>query len=464
MKRPPRPVAAFSPGALVIMASVALMAAMAVTPAGAATLMEALAKAYMNNPTLLADRARQRATDEKVPQALSKWRPKVTLTGEVTRERIYNPSSSEVVQYRTPRTGEITVEQPVFRGGRTIAETRRAEAQVQAGRAGLLGTEQDVLQDAVKAYMDVHRDQAVLDLNIRNEQRLSSQLQATRDRFFVGEVTRTDVSQAEARHARSTADRIQAEGDLISSRAVYRRVIGEAPGKLTPPPPIRSLPKTEQEAQQGARTQNPEVLSARFDEAAARHNVDLIRGELLPRISLKGSFSKDEGISSSTRQRETAEIMAELTVPLYQSGSVYSRLREAKQTGSQRRLELAEAERSTVEEATRAWEDLQTAKARVQSFKAEVRADEIALEGVKIEAQVGSRTVLDVLDAEQELLDAQVSLVRSQRDVVVAGFDLTAAIGRMTAKHLKLPVTLYDFEDNYKAVREKWFGSGKSAK
>lgn len=464
MKTRPRSVPAFFPGALVTMAALALMAAMAVTPAGAVTLMEALAKTYMNNPTLLADRARQRATDEKVPQALSKWRPEVTLSGEISRERIYNPSSSEVVQYRTPRTGEITVEQPVFRGGRTVAQTRRAEAQVQAGRAELIGTEQDILQDGVRAYMNVHRDQAVLDLNIRNEQRLRSQLQATRDRFQVGEVTRTDVSQAEARHARSTADRIQAEGDLISSRAAYRRVIGEAPVKLTPPPPIEGLPSTEQEAQEGARTQNPKVLSARFDEVAARHNVDLIRGELLPEISLKGSFSKDEGISSSTRQRESAEIMAQLTVPLYQSGSVYSRLREAKQTGSQRRLELAEAKRSSIEAATRAWEDLQTAKARVQSFKAEVRADEIALEGVKIEAQVGSRTVLDVLDAEQELLDAQVSLVRSQRDVVVAGFDLIAAVGRLTAKDLKLPVTLYDFKINYQAVRDKWFGSGDSAK
>ncbi|MEE8517435.1 MAG: TolC family outer membrane protein [Alphaproteobacteria bacterium] len=446
-----------------ITAALALMAAMPVTPAGAVTLMEALAKAYINNPTLLADRARQRATDEQVPQALSKWRPEVTLSGEISRERVYNPSASEVVQYRTPRTGEIIVDQPVYRGGRTVAQTRRAEAQVQAGRADLVGTEQDVLQDGVRAYMNVLRDQAVLDLNIRNEQRLRSQLQAARDRFQVGEVTRTDVSQAEARHSRSTADRIQAEGDLISSRAVYRRVIGEAPAKLTPPQPIESLPRTEQEAEDSARTQNPEVLSARFDEESARHNVDLIRGELLPEISLRGSFSKDEEISSSTRQRETAEIIAELTVPLYQSGSVYSRLRQAKETGSQRRLELAEAERNSVEAATRAWENLQTAKARVQSFEAEVRADKIALEGVQIEAQVGSRTVLDVLDAEQELLDAQVSLVRSQRDVIVAGFDLLAAIGRLTARDLKLPVTLYDFEINYKAVRDKWFGSGKSA-
>lgn len=445
------------------MAASALMATMPVTSAGAVTLMEALAKTYMNNPTLLADRARQRATDEKVPQALSKWRPEVTLSGDISRERIYNPSSSEVVQYRTPRTGEITVKQPVFRGGRTVAQTRRAESQVQAGRAELVGTEQDVLQDGVRAYMNVLRDQAVLNLNIRNEQHLRSQLQAVRDRFQVGEITRTDVAQAEARHARSTADRIQAEGDLVSSRAVYRRVIGEAPGTLTPPPPIEGLPNTEQEAEEDARTQNPKVLSARFDEDSARHNVDLIRGELLPEISLKGSFSKAEGISSSTKQRETAEIMAELTVPLYQSGSVYSRLREARETASQRRLELAEAERGSVEAATRAWEDLQTAKARVQSIKAEVRADEIALQGVQIEAQVGSRTVLDVLDAEQELLDAQVGLVRSQRDVVVAGFDLIAAIGRLTAKDLKLPVALYDFEVNYKAVRDKWFGSGKSA-
>lgn len=463
MTQRPRSVPAVFHIALVYAVPALLMAMMSYTPVSAETLKEALAKTYLNNPTLLAERARQRATDEKVPQALSKWRPEVTLSGEISRERVYNPSSSEVVQYRTPRSGEITVEQPVFRGGRTVAQTRRAEAEVRAGRFELIATEQEVLQDGVRAYMNVLRDQAVLDLNIRNEQRLRSQLQATRDRFQVGELTRTDVSQAEARLARSTADRIQSVGDLISSRAVYRRVIGDAPGTLASPPPIEGLPNAEQEAQENARSQNPNVLSARFDEESARHNVDLIRGELWPEISLKASLSRDEELSSSTRRRETAEIMAELTIPLYQSGSVYSRLREAQETASQRRLELAEAERSVIEAATRAWEALRTAKARVQSFQAEIRADTIALEGVQIEALVGSRTVLDVLDAEQELLDAQVSLLRSRRDEVVAGFDLIAAIGRLTAKYLKLPVTLYDFEGNYNAVRDKWFGTGKSA-
>lgn len=431
-------------------------------PASAETLEEALARAYHDNPTLLAARARLRATDEGVPQALSNWRPTVTLSGDVGREREDSSTGfASGVNYTTPRTASTTVRQPLFRGGRTIADVRRAENEVRAQRARLSSTEQAVLLSAVRAYMDVFRDQAVLGLTINNEQRLRRQLQATRDRFEVGEVTRTDVSQAEARVARATADRIRAEGDLVSSRAVYRNIIGEVIGELSAPSPLENLPANENEALSLAGAQNPDVVSADFDEKAARDNINLVGGELLPELNLRGTVTASKETRSPDSTRDSAEIMAELTVPLYQAGEVFARLREAKEVASQRRLELDEARRNALEAATRAWESLQTERARVRSFEAEVRANEIALEGVQTEALVGQRTVLDVLDAEQELLDAQVNLVRSQRDETVAGFELKSAIGQLTALSLKLPVQLYDFERHYEGVRDKWFGTGE---
>ena len=233
-------------------------------------------------------------------------------------------------------------------------------------------------------------------------------------------------------------------------------------GKLSSPSRLEGLPANEEEALSLADAQNPDVVSAEFSERAARDNIRLVSGELLPELNLRGRLTASEETRSPTSKRDSAEIMAVVRVPLYQAGSVYSRLREAKEVAGQRRLELDEARRNAREAATRAWESLQTERARVRSFKAGVRANEFALKGVQEEALVGSRTVLDVLDAEQELLDAQVNLVRSQRDETVAGFELKSAIAQLTARNLELPVKLYDFERNYRAVRDKWFGAGKT--
>jgi TolC family type I secretion outer membrane protein len=306
--------------------------------------------------------------------------------------------------------------------------------------------------------MNVLRDEAVLGLNRANEQRVSRQLQATQDRFRVGEITRTDVAQAEARLARAKADRIQAEGVLVNSREAYRRVIGDAPGTLVKPAIKLNLPANAEESRVMSRTNNPDVVNARYRETAAGHSVDRIRGELLPSVNLRGSVTTQHETTGNSEHRNTAALIAELTVPLYQKGSVYSRVREARQIHAQRRQELEDARRAAVESAASAWNALQTARAAVQSFQSEVRANEIALDGVQREALVGSRTVLDVLDAEQELLDAKVNLVRSERDELVARFELKAAVGSLTANELGLPVNLYDAERNYKRVRDKWFG------
>lgn len=424
-------------------------------PAAAETLREALAMAYSTNPELLSERASLRATDEAVPQALSNWRPTVTLSGDSGYEEIDTTGPTEV---RHPRTLELTVSQPIYRGGRTVNQTRQAEAEVLAGRARLHSREQVVLLSAARAYMNVVRDEAVLRLNRSNEQRVARQLQATQDRFRVGEITRTDVAQAEARLARARADRIQAEGVLVNSREAYRRVIGVAPTKLSKPDIELALPANSDESRALGKDRNPDVLNAGYRESAARHNVERIRGELLPSVSLRGSLSTEHDTSGSDTNRRTTEVLAELTVPLYQKGSVYSRVREARQLLGQRTEDLEVARREATEAAANAWNSLQTARAAVRSFQAEVRANEIALDGVQREALVGSRTVLDVLDAEQELLDAKVNLVRSERDELVARFELKSAVGGLTAVELKLPVKVYDPEGYYRRVRNRWFG------
>lgn len=432
--------------------------------ASAESLVDALAKAYETNPQLLSQRAALRATDEQVPQALSGWRPTVTVSGSAGRESVNTPTSDTSL---SPTTLELQVKQPLYRGGRTVNDTKRAEATVAAGRAQLQSVEQTVLLSAVQAYMNVVRDLAVLQLNRNNEQRLRRELQATQDRFRVGELTRTDVAQAEARLSGATAARIQAESNLVSSRAAYRSVIGDMPGTLSKDVPPLDLAKTEAAAQSSAREANPDVVRTSDLVQAARYSVDLVRGQLLPSLSLDGTLAKEKDVSSSSsssaRHRKTAELLATLSVPLYQAGDVYSQLRAAKETLSQRIEDHDNAVRAAVEQATSAWNTLETARAAVRSFQSQVHANEIALEGVQRENLVGSRTVLDVLDAEQELLTSQVNLVGAQRNEVVARFQLLAAVGGLTAQNLKLSVPIYNPKKNYDEVRDKWFGADKPA-
>ena len=431
-------------------------------PAAAQTLAEALVAAYANNPTLLAQRAKLRATDEQVAQALSNWRPTVEMVGDAGTSKTESNVSANRRQFRDPRSLSFTLDQELYRGGRTIAATREAENTVRAERARLLVVEQTVLRDAASAFVNVVRDQAVLELNIKNEQRLARQLEATRDRFRVGEVTRTDVSQAESRLSLASADRSQSQGDLEISRAAYRNVVGESPGRLSAPAPLGALPSGWEEAVGIAVAENPNVVAADFDARASADDADEVRGELLPRVSLEGSAKRAFDSAGEESRVDTLEATVTLTVPLYQSGAVYSRLRAARQTLGQRRLLIDEARRAAAESATRGWESLQTARARIQAFNAAIEAAEIALEGVEREAAVGSRTVLDVLDAEQELLNASVSFVRAQRDEMAAIFDLKVALGHMGATRLGLDVELYDPDRHYREVRPMWFGGESS--
>ena len=434
--------------------------------ARAETLEEVLSATYNTNPTLLARRARLRATDEGVPRALSNWRPTVRWVGEAGRGRYEsNQATAGREQHRSPTSSSLTVSQPLYRGGRTVAATDQAEANVLAERAALQATEQTQLLAAASAFLNVVRDEAVLKLNVNNEQVLRRQLEAAQERFRVGEITRTDVSQAEARLARAVADRVAAEGALQNSRANFINVVGRPPESPEPPQQAVAVPADFNEIKATTLAKNPNILAAELTAQSAKDGIDLVRGELLPTLSLNGEYSRalDSarfGADVNKSESEALEATLQLSVPLYEAGEAYSRLRAQKHTYGQRRIEADQARRDALETGTRAWEDLQSARARIKSFESQIRASEMALAGVEEEAKVGSRTVLDVLDAEQELFDARVSLVRAQRDEMVAAFQLKSALGDLTAQGLALKVDAYDPVQHYEGVRGKWIGSG----
>ena len=451
-------------------ATLAIVAAavFAGSPASAQTLTEAFAYAYNNNPQILAQRALLRATDEQVPQALSNWRPTVTLTGQAGFERAGVAARGTSTNFSSfePRSLDLRVTQPLYRGGRTEAATRQAINTVQSTRAQTLSVETTVFQAVAQAYLDVVRDQTLVEVNRNNEQVLRRQLEATQDRFRVGEVTRTDVAQAESSLAQATANRISSEGTLEISRASYTRAVGHPPGRLVQPRERPVLPASRDEALGLAMHNNPNVISANFTELAARENIDVVRGQLLPTISLVGDLNRSfaPSVSLRTARQDTASVIAQLTVPLYEGGLIWSQTRQAEQTVGQRRSQVDDARRLAVQQATQAWETLQSARAAIASFGAAVRAAQIALEGVQQEALVGSRTVLDVLISEQQLFTTQSQLIGAQHDAALAEFNLAAATGRLIAPELRLPLQLYDMERHYRAVKDKLFGFGNGLK
>ncbi|GAB4177827.1 MAG: TolC family outer membrane protein [Thalassobaculales bacterium] len=425
-------------------------------------LTEAMATAYNSNPSLLAQRSRLRQTDEGVSQALSGWRPRLTNTTStaITRSRSETTSSTSQGTIN-PTATTLTLTQPVYRGGRTVAATRQAEFSVFAERARTVQTEQSTLFDVATAYLNVLRDQSILQLRINNEQRLERQLEATQDRFRVGEVTRTDVAQASARLSQAKADRVRAEGNLQTSREQYRDAVGVYPGSLRIPEknPL-PLPQTSDELQAQMLANNPNIIAAQFDVQAAEQAVKVIQGELLPEASLQGQLNYQDEPSTTTRESRSASLIGSVSIPLYEAGAVYSRVRAARHAVNQRRAQLDDVTREALQAGASAFEDVAANRARMDSLRAAIEANQIALEGVEQEAAVGSRTVLDVLDAEQTLLDSQVNLVTAVRDELVATFRVYAAIGQLTALQLGLPVEIYDVEGPYQQTRGKWWGSG----
>src|SRR5712671_4873696 len=438
----------------------------------AQTLTQALAETYNTNPQLLAQRALLRATDEQVPQALSFWRPQVTFTGQVgmaTASLEAKPGPAAVAAGITRSVGHaitrpdsviLQLNQPIYRGGRTEAQTRQAINTVESTRAQTLAVETTVFQAVAQAYLDVVRDQALVEVNLNNVEVLRKQLEATQDRFRVGEVTRTDVAQAESSLAQAQGTLVSQQGSLEISRAEYVRAVGHSPGRLILPRERPALPATREEALSLAANNNFSLISATFAELAARDNIDVVRGQLLPQISVVGNLNRsyDQSVNFKGTLVNTAQVTAQLTMPLYEGGAIYSQTRQAEQTVGQRRSQVDDARRAAVQTAAQFWSTLQAARASISSFAAAVRAAQIALEGTQQEALVGTRTVLDVLIANQQLFTTQSQLVTAQHDAALAEFNLAASVGRLIAPELKLPVKLYDMERHYKQVKDKWIG------
>jgi len=426
----------------------------------AETLESALARAYGNNPDLNAQRANVRSNDENVARAKSGYRPRINASADISRT--FTESSSALgnrVTVGTPRGVGIEINQSIFNGFRTENSVRQAESSVLGSRETLRNTEQGTLLDAATAYMNVLRDTAILDLQRNNVEVIDEQLRQTRDRFNVGEVTRTDVAQAEARLAAAQSEVSSAEATLRSSIAQYRQVVGVEPRQLAPGRPLdRLTPRNVATALKIALAEHPAIKAAQHAVDAAELQVKIEQGALAPQLGVSGSLAQRYDTSGGVDRAFSATVGATLNVPIYDGGEAYAATRQAKETAGQRRLE-ADSTRDQVRAAvTSSFGQLEAARAQIVAAQAQIDAAETALSGVREEARVGQRTTLDVLNSQQELLNARVNLITSQRDRVVASYNLVNAMGRLNSRALGLAVNHYSPKIHYDQVKDQWIG------
>ena len=358
-----------------------------------------------------------------------------------------------------PKGYGVSFSQPIFSGFRTLNGVREAEATVRASRETLRTTEQSVLLEAVTSYVDVVRDQAIVRLRENNVTVLSRELKATQDRFSVGEVTRTDVAQAEARRSAAVSALDLARANLKTSRASFERVVGRPPSNLQEQKPHEKLlPKTLNEAIAIGTRQNPTVVAALYREQAARHNVDRTWGQLLPTVTLDGSFSRRFDTSPTTDETEATSVTGRLSVPIYSGGLVHAQVRQSKHTHVSRIQEIEQFRTEAQAGIVSSWSQYEASRAQLVSDQAQVRATRTALAGVREEERVGQRTLLDVLNAEQEALNAEVQLATTQRNLVVASYNVLSNVGRLSVVDLGVVGEAYDPEAHYFEVRRKWWG------
>ena len=437
-------------------------------PALADTLEAALIRAYQNNPQLNAQRASVRSTDEGVPQALSGYRPRVAITAsagtQFTDVQTKTISGGRLVEtgiygMNSPRSVGATVSQTLFNGGQTANRTRAAESQVSAAREGLRVLEQTVLLAAATIYMDYLRDAAIVEVQRSNTRVLEQTLKQTRDRFNVGEVTRTDVAQSEAQLAAGRTQLLTAESNLTTTRANFRRIIGNDPVALAAGSPVdRFLPPTLSGAVDLGLIENPNVTAAMYGIDVSFLQVKVNEGALFPTVTLQGSVQQSYESTMTIFRSFGASAVAQLSVPVYQGGAEYALIRQSKETLAQQRLNLEQVRDQTRATVAQAWGQLTAGKAQVSSAQSQVAASEIALNGVREEARVGQRTTLDVLNAQQALVNARVALVTAQHDRVVASYAVLNAIGRLSPQTLNLATAVYDPSVHYHQVRDSWGG------
>ncbi|MCK1641683.1 TolC family outer membrane protein [Bradyrhizobium sp. 157] len=450
-------------------ASAFLFVCLGPMPVLADTIEAALVRAYQNNPQLNAQRAQVRITDENVPQALSGYRPRVSVTasaGVQYIDALSTQGGTPTNLVRTPITGANaprsiggTITQTLFNGQQTANRTRAAEGQVSGAREALRALESTVLLSAATIYMDYLRDSAIVEVQKSNVRVLEQTLKQTRDRFNVGEVTRTDVAQSEAQLAAGRTQLLTAEANLTTTRSNFRRIIGNEPQALAPGSPVdRFLPSTLPAAVELGLIQNPNVTAAMFGIDVSYLQVKVAEGALLPTLTIQGSVQQAYEQSLIQYRSFGASVVTQLTVPIYQGGTEYSLIRQSKETAAQQRLVLDQTRDQTRANVVTAWGQLVAGKAQVASAQAQVQASEIALNGVREEAKAGQRTTLDVLNAQQALVNARVALVTAQHDRVVASYSVLDKIGRLTPQVLNLPTTIYDPSVHYHQVRDSWAG------
>jgi outer membrane protein len=446
--------------ALAVSAIALVTAILGRAPVHAMSLNEAMATAYETNPDLATARSRLLATDEGVAAARAGLRPTVQATtsyGFETNNATGPRASSDDTD---PFSARVQASQTLYDGGRTINSTRARIADVSAAQARLTDLEQQVLLDVVTAYVDILRDEENVSLARNNVRVIAEQLRASQDRFEVGEVTRTDVSQAQARLAEAEANLSVAEGQLEVSRQRFRQVVGVEPQNLTLPDALPPLPISLDEARSVALDRHPALVAARFDDRAASSDVRAAMGELLPRVSLDGDVAfNDTGVFNDGQTvNRSASVVVRATVPLYQGGAAYSGVRRAQALASAARTSISTEARSRQREVESAWTQLRVAQANIRSNRQRVAAAQLAFEGVQEEALVGSRTTLDVLDAEQELLDARVRLVTAVREQYVTTYALLAAVGSLTIADLGIDAAMYDPTIAFEQNSDRWFG------
>lgn len=410
----------------------------------AASFEDALTATYNENPRIKAERQKLEATDEGVSQALSGFRPSISASYEKGRQRTDFGNSGW--SYGDSERKGLTVSQPLFRGGGTWYSFKRAQQSQRAGQYILSATEQDVLLSAITSYMDIIANSAILELARSNEQVLAEQLKAADTRFQVGEVTRTDVAQSQARLSSAKSAVIAADGQLRVAIAAFTRVAGYTPeGTLHAPEKLPELPATLDEALEYARNANPQLLATLHVAKASRYDVNVTQSRLLPTVSLVGSMSRQDGAGANGASSfDQDKVGIEVSIPLYQSGAEYSRVREASAVARQRDHESIDTRMAIDASVTQTWQELETAIATITTREDQIKAAQIALDGVRQEQQYGSRTVLDVLDAEQELFTARTNLVRAQRDRIVNAYTLAFTLGQLTPPALGLSVAQYD--------------------
>jgi outer membrane protein len=445
-------------------AAALLLAYMGPMPALADTIDAALVRSYQNNPQLNAQRASVRSTDENVPQALSGYRPRVAVTasaGFQYTDTLSNSGGAPSITHGTnaPRSVGATVTQTLFNGQQTANRTRSAESQVSAAREGLRVLEQTVLLSAATVYMDYLQNAAIVEVQRSNVRVLEQTLKQTRDRFNVGEVTRTDVAQSEAQLAAGKTQQLTAESNLVTTRANFRRIIGNEPENLAPGSPVdRFLPGTLPSAVELGLTQNPNVTAAMFGIDVSYLNVKVNEGALFPTVTLQASVQQSYEQTLLFFRQFGASAVAQLSIPVYQGGAEYALIRQSKESLAQQRLNLEQVRDQARASVVQAWGQLQAGKAQVASAQSQVTASEIALNGVREEAKAGQRTTLDVLNAQQALVNARVALVTAQHDRVVASYSVLNAVGRLAPEVLGLATTVYDPSVHYQQVRDSWAG------